>query len=109
MLSIMNEYVAKIKLVSDDVTKGILGVPLMNHPDVLEGLVHRKANHFVVDIRLRAYSTETAVAVMNQFMEQTRFHYSAYFIRFNEGDMLRYRYATCRENREGFYCDVVIH
>lgn len=108
MVSIMNDYVAKIKLLSDDVTKSILKVALDEQLNIESSNVLIKSNRYIVDIKLKEFSVEDAVIVMNLFMEKTRYHYSAYFIRFNEGTLVRYRYATCRENKEGFYCDVVI-
>lgn len=109
MVNIMNEYTSKIQLLVDDVTKNILKVPLREHSNIAESNVQIRANRYIVDIRLNQFSVEHAVAIMNQFMEHTRYHYSAYYIRFNEGNRVRYRYATCRENKQGFYCDVVIH
>lgn len=108
MVSIMNDYVAKMKLLSDDVTKSILNVSLADQSNIEKSNVLIKSNRYIVDIKLKDFSVENAVTVMNFFMERTRYHYSAYFIRFNEGNLVRYRYATCKENREGFYCDVVI-
>lgn len=108
MVSVMNEYVSKIKLLADDVTKSILGAVLIEQPNIDKSSIIIKSNRYIVDIKLKEYSVEQAVRIMNHFMEGTRYHYSAYFIRFNEGNMLRYRYATCKENREGFYCDVII-
>lgn len=104
----MNDYVAKMKLLSDDVTKSILNVSLADQSNIEKSNVLIKSNRYIVDIKLKDFSVENAVTVMNFFMERTRYHYSAYFIRFNEGNLVRYRYATCKENREGFYCDVVI-
>lgn len=109
MVSIMNDYITKIKLLSDDVTKSILNVSLTEQCDIEKSNVLIKSNRYIVDIQLKEFSVENAVTVMNFFMEKTRYHYSAYYIRFNEGSLVRYRYATCKENREGFYCDVVIH
>lgn len=108
MVSTMNDYVAKIKLLSDDVTKSILKVALDEQLTIKSSNVLIKSNRYIVDVKLKEFSVENAVVVMNLFMEKTRYHYSAYFIRFNEGTLVRYRYATCRENKEGFYCDVVI-
>ena len=108
MVCIMNDYVAKINLLSDDVTKSILNISLTDQPNIEKSNVLIKSNRYIVDIKLKEFSVENAVAVMNLFMVKTRYHYSAYFIRFNEGNLVRYRYATCKENREGFYCDVVI-
>lgn len=108
MVSIMNDYIANIKLLSDDVTKGIFAGALVDQPNVVKNSILVKANRYIVDIKLQEFSIEQAVAIMNCFMERTRYHYSAYFVRFNEGNLVRYRYASCKEDKEGFYCDVVI-
>ncbi len=108
MVSIMNDYVSKIHLQSDDMTKNILGAALFDLDDIQEKSIIIKSNRYIVDIKLETFSIENATTVMNYFMERTRYHYSAYFVRFNEGNMVRYRYASCKENREGFYCDVMI-
>lgn len=109
MISIMNEYLSKIHLYVDDLTKSILQTSL-NSIELVENInVLTKSNRYIVDIKLEKFEIEEAVRIMNIFMEQTRFHYSAYFIRFNEGNLLRYRYATCKENKDGYYCDVMIH
>lgn len=108
MVSIMNEYVAKIQLQSDDMTKNLLNAALFDYSDIVERNIIVKGNRYIVDIKLTTYSVESAIAVMNHFMERSRYHYSSYFVRFNEGNMVRYRYATCKENKEGFYCDVMI-
>ena len=109
MVTVMNEYVSKIKLSTDEVTKSILKVPLSELNNIIEKTVLIKSNRYIVDVRLEHFAVDAAVSIMNHFMENTRYHYSSFYIRFNEGNMVRYRYATCRENREGFYCDVVIH
>lgn len=108
MVSLMNEYIAKIKLLADDVTKSILSASLMEQPNVAKSNILIKSNRYIVDIRLEDFSIEEAIMIMNHFMECTRYHYSAFFIRFNEGNLVRYRYASCKENKEGFYCDVII-
>ena len=109
MVNVMNEYISKINLSTDEVTRGILKVPLSGQKDLLENTILIKSNRYIVDIRMKHFAVDAAVSIMNHFMENTRYHYSAFYIRFNEGNMVRYRYATCRENRDGFYCDVVIH
>lgn len=108
MVSVMNEYISEIHLLTDDLTKSILNAALMEQPDIEKSNVIIKSNRYIVDIHLKKFSIEQAVRVMNHFMEHTGFHYSAYYIRFNEGDRVRYRYASCKENKDGFYCDVVI-
>lgn len=113
MYSVMNEYVAKIKLTADAMTQGILKTALDENELSDNALIDKstitvKNNRFIVDIHLNEFSVENAVEIVNYFMERTRFHYSSFFIRFNEGSRVRYRYASCKENKEGFYCDIVI-
>ena len=36
------------------------------------------------------------------------FPYSSMYLRYNEGDMVRYRFVTCQENKTGVYMDVII-
>ena len=108
MVSILNQYVAKLKLLSDDLTKNILLAALQNQENVKSSNVIIKSQRYIVDIKLKQFSIEEATSIMNHFMENTRFHYSSLFVRFNEGNLIRYRYASSKENGEGFYCDVII-
>lgn len=108
MVSVMNEYVSKINLTADALMQGILQTALMEQSMIEKSSVLIKSNKYIVDIHLSEFSIENAVEVINAFMEKTRYHYSAFFVRFNEGDRVRYRYASCKENKEGFYCDIVI-
>lgn len=108
MVSVMNDYVNRIKLVSDDITKAIFETALNTQECIAKHSILIKSNRYIVDIHLKEFSVEQSVHVMNYFMENSRYHYSAYFIRFNEGNMVRYRYASCKETKEGFYCDVII-
>ena len=108
MVSVMNDYVSKIKASADVMTQGIFQTALNENKNIDKSTITVRNNHFVVDIHLKDFSVEKAVDTVNEFMEKTRFHYSAFFIRFNEGSRVRYRYASCKENNEGFYCDVII-
>ncbi len=108
MVSIMNEYVANIQLLSDDMTKNLLNVALLDCTEIEEKSIILKGNRYIVDIKLGSFDVQKAILVMNRFMEHSRYHYSSYYVRFNEGNMVRYRYASCKENKEGFYCDVMI-
>ena len=108
MVSIMNNYVSNIKLSANEMTKGILLTALNDQDNIEKSSIIIKSNRFIVDVRLKEFSIEKAVDVVNYFMENTRYHYSAFFIRFNEGSRVRYRYASCKEDKDGFYCDIVI-
>lgn len=109
MVSILNQYVSNIELIYDDITKNIILAALKDNSDVDTATVLIKNNKFIVDIHLKEFTIEHATSTMNRFMDRTRFPYSAFFIRYNEGNQVRYRYATCKENKQGFYCDVVFN
>ncbi len=109
MVSILNQYVSNIELIYDDITKNIILAALKDNSDVDTVTVLIKNNKFIVDIHLKEFTIEHVTSTMNRLMDRTRFPYSAFFIRYNEGNQVRYRYATCKENKQGFYCDVVFN
>lgn len=109
MVSILNQYVSNIELIYDDITKNIILAALKDNSDVDTVTVLIKNNKFIVDIHLKEFTIEHVTSTMNRLMDRTRFPYSAFFIRYNERNQVRYRYATCKENKQGFYCDVVFN
>lgn len=108
MVSILNNYVSEIKLSADVLTQGILKTALNEHDEIENSSVMIKSNRFIVDVHLYKFSVEAAAKLANAFMEETGYYYSSFYVRFNEGNRVRYRYASCKENKEGFYCDIVI-
>ncbi len=108
MITYMNQYVDKIHLISDDITKNLFIAALRMDEAVEEFNVIIRNAKFIVDIKLKHYSIQQVTKTMNQFMEATRYPYSAFYLRFNEGSQIRYRYASCKEDKSGFYCDVII-
>lgn len=108
MVSIMNDYVSKIILTANAMLQGVLQTALNEQENVDNSSIIIKSNRFIVDVHLTEFSIENAVKAADVFMEKTEFHYSAFYIRFNEGSRVRYRYASCKEDKEGFYCDIVI-
>lgn len=109
MVTIMNQYVSNMNLIYDDITKSILCAALKDNEFVQSENVMIRNNKFIVDVKLYSFSPENVTMVMNYFMNATRFPYSAIFLRYNEGTQIRYRYATCQENKQGYYCDVVFN
>lgn len=105
---LMNQYINQIHLICDDITKHILQSSIANEDNLEKLSIIVNANKFLVDIQLRSFDVEKASQIMNTFVNKTHYSYSAYYTRFNEGNQVRYRYATCKENREGFYCDIII-
>lgn len=108
MITFMNQYISKITLMSDDLTKNLLIAALKNNEIITSISVIVRNHKFIVDIKLKNFSVENVTTAMNIFMERTRYPYSSLYVRLNEGNRIRYRYASCKEDKEGFYCDVVI-
>lgn len=107
MITFMNQYVAKINLISDDLTKNLLIAALKMNDNVSDYSVIVRNHKFIVDIKLNIYTVEYVTKVMDGFVSETHYPYSSFYLRFNEGKQIRYRYASCKEDKEGFYCDIV--
>lgn len=110
MFRVINEYMEKITLKSDDNIYNMFVAFLKEYSDVeiKKYTVNISANRFVLDIRLIDYSVDNAKKVFDDFNRAVSYPYSALHVRFNEGKCVRYRFITCKENKEGFYCDIVI-
>ncbi|MBE5945074.1 MAG: hypothetical protein E7258_09200 [Lachnospiraceae bacterium] len=108
MYRVINEYLGKVNLQADagiysritDTVKDISGVNTCT--------VTVNFKRYVVDIRLKKYTVDSATDVFREFERLVSYPYSSVYVRYNEGGCIRYRYATCKENKEGFYCDIVI-
>lgn len=107
MITLMNQYLSNIILNSDDMMTNLLKAAVINCDLVQMINVTVRNNKYIVDIKLKDFSVENVTSTMNIFMEQTRYPYSSYYVRFNEGKQVRYRYGSCKEDKQGFYCDVV--
>lgn len=108
MFSIMNSYVNNIKLQTDDVMKAVFNASLINIDAIDKFTIHIKSNRYVIDIHMKSFSIEGSSSIMNAIRLNCSYHYSSYYVRYNEGNLVRYRFASCKENKEGFYCDIVI-
>jgi len=108
MITIMNEYISKIKLQTDSITKAVIENTLSSSEYVSKYTIQTKVNKFVIDIHLNEFDINKAVDFMNYFVQNCSYHYSSYYLRFNEGNSVRYRFATCKENKEGFSCEIII-
>lgn len=108
MINVINEYISKISLQSDDITKNLLIAAIDSDKEIVKSNVFNKAKGFVVDIKVDDFSVDLSTTIMNKFMCKTKYPYSSMVVRFNEGSLVRFKYASCKENREGFACDVII-
>ncbi len=108
MYKIINKYMECVSLQADDAIYNRLTEFLKNTSGIKKYSVNVNFKRYVINIKMEDYSVEGAVELFNAFNARISYPYSAMHIRFNEEKCVRYRYITCKENREGFYCDIVL-
>lgn len=108
MFRVINEYMEKVKLQSNASIQGMFEEYLKNYPDIVKYSISVSFNQYVIDVRLKKFSVEKAASFFDGFNSAVSYPYSALHVRFNEGKCVRYRYLTCKEDKEGYYCDIVI-
>ncbi len=108
MYKVINEYLSKVNLQSDNVIYSLLTSYLDSVTTIRKSTVTVNFNRYIVDIRLNEFSIDKATEIFNDFNKAVSYPYSSMYVRFNEGSCVRYRYITCRENKDGFYCDIII-
>lgn len=108
MFKVINEYMNKINLqVSDVIYKRL--VDFLSHEEgIVKYTITVNFMRYNIDIRLENYSVEETTRIFNRFNESISYPYSSLHVRFNEGKCVRYRYITCKEDRNGFYCDILL-
>lgn len=107
MYRVINKYMENINLVANDEIYNRLMTFLKTAPDVIKYSVTVSFNRYVVDIKLDGYSVDKAATIFQIFDAKVAYPYSSMHLRFNEGKCVRYRYITCQENKNGFYCDII--
>ena len=107
MFRAFNEYLGRINLVLDQnvVDKGVD----MTHDDenTVSVTVNVSFNKYIVDIRLKEFSVELADQLFRKLVTESAYPYSHISIRYNENTRVKYRFATCKEDKSGVYMDVV--
>lgn len=108
MYRVFNEYLSRVELKSNNEIYERIKAFLKECEDVKSFCVNVNFNRYVVDIKLKYYSVKDAEELFASFNKEVSYGYSSLFVRFNEGSLVRYRYLTSNENKEAFYCDIVI-
>lgn len=109
MYKIINEYMSKINMLANEEITNCISECLNNHQSVRDFTLSVNFNHYILDIRINDYSVENAAKVFADIQNDISYPYSALHVRFNEGQCVRYRYITAKENKDGFYCDIIFH
>lgn len=108
MFRAVNEYMSKLNIVTDSDSQSHMNEFLEKTKDVEKFCININYNRYVVDIRMKKYSVEKADILFRKFVSATAYPYSHISVRYNEGERVRYRYVTCKEDKTGIYMDVVI-
>ncbi len=108
MYKIMNAYMSQIQLQAGPelVQKLVDLVKTVKEIQTFSVTEHFK--QFVIDLKLKDYSVEKAADVFSNLQKKIENPYSSFYLRYNEGNCVRYRFITCKENKHGIYCDFII-
>ncbi len=108
MFRVINEYMNKVNLRSEKEIYDRLNTYLSSCKDIDYYTVTVNHNIYVVDIKVDNFTLELAEKLFGDFNKNISYPYSALYLRFNEGKCVRYRYITSQENKDAFYCDIII-
>ena len=108
MFRAINEYLAKLNIVTDDELLKEMNDYLEKQKTIDHFSINVNYNRYIVDIRLKKYTVKSADSLFRKCVQHTAYPYSHITVRYNEDNRVRYRYATCKENKTGVYMDVII-
>ncbi|MCR5228127.1 MAG: hypothetical protein K6E27_13075 [Eubacterium sp.] len=108
MFRAVNDYMAKLNIVTDDAVADKVRSFLDKSSKVDTSTINVNYNRYIVDIRMNKYSVSAADKLFRKFIEATAYPYSHISVRYNEDNRVRYRFVTCQENKTGVYMDVII-
>ena len=108
MFRAVNDYMAKLNIVTDDAVRDKVQDFLDKSSMVDNFSINVNYNRYIVDIRMSKYSVSASDKLFRKFIEATAYPYSHISVRYNEDKRVRYRYVTCQENKDGVYMDVII-
>ena len=108
MFRVINEYLAKLNIVTDQDIYNAMNDFLEKTKVVDYFSININFNRYIVDIRMKKYSVDRADELFRKFVSATAYPYSHITVRYNEEERVRYRYSTCKEDKTGIYMDVII-
>ena len=92
MYKIMNAYMSKVQLQTGPELQQRLCDIVNSIKEIKSFSVTEHFKQFAIDMKLESFSVDRAAAV---------------YVRFNEGRCVRYRFITCKEDKQGIYCDFI--
>lgn len=108
MYRVVNEYISKINLLSNNEIYSRLMTFQQLTSNIKSYTISCNFNRYIVDVKLDDFCVDNAEDFFNDFNRIISYPYSSLHVRFNEGSCVRYRYVTCKENKDGFYCDIIV-
>lgn len=107
MYKVINEYTSKVNLQANDAIYNRINNYLKDITEIKKLSISVNFNRYVLDIKLHNYSVDLASRLFNNINSNISYSYSSFFVRFNEGSCVRYRYLTSNENKDAIYCDII--
>ncbi len=108
MFRAVNDYMAKLNIVTDDEIYQSMDSFLKKTKSVVDFSININYNRYIVDIKLDKYSVGRADKFFRRFEAAVAYPYSNISVRYNEENRVRYRFATCKEDKTGVYMDIII-
>ena len=108
MFRAVNEYMAKLSIVTDEEIYAAMDTFLSKSKKVESFCINVNYNRYIVDIKMNKYTVAAADALYRKLVEATAYPYSHVSVRYNEDSRVRYRFCTCKENKDGVYMDIII-
>lgn len=107
MFRLMNQYLASIHLSPAGKHHDRIDAFLKKQKSIRKYLIQTAGDTEMIHIYLNHFSVQAADRLFRRFASAVCFPYSQMSLRYNEGSHICYRLATCQENKEGFYMNVV--
>ncbi|MBE5953541.1 MAG: hypothetical protein E7257_05225 [Lachnospiraceae bacterium] len=107
MYKVINEYTSKVNLQANDEIYNKISDLFNDITEIKKLSVSVSFNRYVLDIKLYNYSVKLAGDIFSIINTKLSYSYSSFFVRFNEGSCVRYRYITSNENKDAIYCDII--
>ena len=108
MFRAVNDYMAKLNIVTDEELIEKVRDYLSKSKKINSFTINVNYNRYIVDIRLKKYSVSSADSLFRDFVACVSYSYSHITVRYNEDNRVIYRYATCKEDKNGVYMDLII-
>ena len=107
MYKIMNAYMSKVQLQTGPELQQRLCDIVNSIKEIKSFSVTEHFKQFAIDMKLESCWVERAGAVFHEMQGRVASASSCVYGGFNEGRCVRYRFITCKEDKQGIYCDFI--